>query len=208
MDNSQLKKITASFLDVEPLFKKKKKLLQEARQTRRKLKTKLNEYSFLKTLVGLEIKDKELELAVKECFESFGFDKVEWVAQAFKEEDLRVWYGNKLIIFEVTGKGGEQPSHEKIFQIDRHVPIKKKQFKEYEVHGGFIANHHSKISFDQRHKKPFDEKVNVLAKGSEISLLTTVDILNSFIKFKTGKLTLDDFVTQLCTPGIFKVLET
>ena len=208
MDNSQLKKITASFLDIEPLFRKKKKLLQEARQTRRRLKTKFNEYSFLKTLVGVEIKDEILEIAVKDCFDAFGFDKVDCIGKEFKEEDLRVWYQNKLIIFEVTGKGKEQPSHDKIFQIDRHVPIKKEKFKDYEVYGGFIANHNCIKPFDERHKKPFDEKVNVLAKGSGISLLTTVDILNSFINFKKGKLTLDDFVTQLCTPGVFKVLET
>lgn len=208
MDNSQLKKITASFLDIEPLFAKKKKLLQDARQTRRKLKTKLNEYSFLKTLVGIDVKDEILEIAVKDCFDAFGFDKVECVGQAFKEEDLRVWYGNKLIIFEVTGQGKELPSHDKIFQIDRHVPIKKQQFKEYEVYGGFIVNHNCIKPFEQRHKRPFDEKVNILAKGSEITLLTTVDILNSFINFKTGKLTLYGFATQLCTPGVFKLLGT
>lgn len=204
MDDSQLKKITASFLEIEPLFAKKKKLLQEAKQIRRKLKNKLNEFSFLKTMVGINKKDKELEIAVKQCFDAFGFDKVERVADIFKEEDLRVWYRNKLIIFEVTGKGKEQPEHDKIFQIDRHVPIKKQQFIDYEVYGGFIANHNSEKPFDQRHKRPFDEKVNVLAKGSAISLLTTLDILNSFINFKKGKLTLDDFVTQMCKPGIFK----
>lgn len=208
MDDSHLKKITTSFLDIEPLFKEKKQLLQAARQFRRRLKTKLTEYSFLKTLVGTNVKSDELDLAIKECFDAFGFDKTECIGKKFGEEDIRLWFGNKLIIFEATGSNAANPVHDKVFQITRHIPIKQEMFKDFRVYGGFIVNHDCLKTFDLRTNKPFDKKVEILAKGQNIVLLSTLDLLNSFINFKKGKLTLDDFAGQLCTPGVFKVLET
>ena len=204
MDDSQLKKLSADFLDIKPMFKEKKQLLQKARQFRNRLKTKFNEYSFLKTLVGVNVKDDDLDLPIKKCFDAFGFDKVECIGKKFKEEDIRLWHRNRLIIFEATGCDGANPTHDKIFQILKHIPIKKEMFKNFEVYGGFIANHDCTKPFDQRTKKPYDAKVEVLAKGQSIVLLSTTDLLNSFINFKKGKLTPDDFVNQLCTPGVFK----
>jgi hypothetical protein len=208
MDNSQLKNLTAKFLDIEPMFKEKKQLLQAARQFRRRLKTKFNEYTFLQTLVGIDVKSDELDLAIKNCFHAFGFDKVECIGKKFEEEDIRLWIGNKLIIFEATGSKNENIGHKKSFQIVKHIPIKKDKFKLVEVYGGFIVNHDNLKPFDKRAKTPFDKKLDLLAKGQNIVLISTLDILNSFINFKKGILTLDNFTTQLCTPGVFKILET
>jgi hypothetical protein len=208
MDNSQLKKLTAKFLDIEPMFKEKKQLLQAARQFRRRLKTKFNEYTFLQTLVGVDVKSDELDLAIKNCFDAFGFDKVECIGKKFEEEDIRLWIGNKLIIFEATGSKNENIGHKKSFQIVKHIPIKKDKFKQFEVYGGFIVNHDNLKPFDKRAKTPFDKKLDLLAQGQNIVLISTLDILNSFINFKKGILTLDNFATQLCTPGVFKILET
>ena len=77
-------------------------------------------------------------------------------------------------------------------------------FKDFEIYGGFIVNHDSLKSFELRNTKPFDTKVEVLAKGQNIVLLSTLDLLNSFINFKKGKLTFDNFATQLCTQEYLK----
>jgi hypothetical protein len=208
MDDSQLKKLSAEFLDINPMFKEKKKLLQEARQFRRRLKTKFNEYSFLQKLVGIGINDTDLDLAIKKCFDAFGFDKTECIGKKFGEEDIRLWIGNKLIIFEATGSKNINIDHKKSFQIVKHIPIKKELFKEFQVYGGFIVNHDNLKPFDQRVRSPFDKKIDLLAKGQEIVLLSTLDLLSSFINFKKGKLTPDAFFNQLITPGVFKILET
>jgi hypothetical protein len=149
-----------------------------------------------------------LDLAIKKCFDAFGFDKAECIGKKFREEDIRLWFGNKLIIFEATGSKNQHPEQNKMFQIARHIPIKKEQFKDFKVYGGFIINHDNLKPFDQRLHSPFDTAADTFAKGQGVVLLSTLDLLKSFINFKKGKLTLDDFVRHLCTPGIFKTLET
>ena len=208
MDTSQLKKFTSEFLDIEPILKKKKKHLQDARQLRRKLKTKLNDYDFLQKLVGVNVKDDELDLAIKNCFDSFGFDKTECIGKIFGEEDIRLWFGDTLIIFEATGSEKEFCKQPKMFQIQKHIPIKKEQFCNFKVYGGFIVNHDNTKPFNKRILSPFNQDADKYAKGLNIVLLTTIDLLNSFVNFKKGKLNLADFANQLCTPGVFKILET
>lgn len=208
MDNSQLKKISSEFLDIQPFFKEKKHLLQEARQFRRRLKTKLNEYHFLKTLVGIDVRSDELDSAIKKCFDAFGFDKTECIGKKFGEEDIRLWFGKKLIIFEATGSKKEICEQNKMFQIHKHIPIKREQFKDFKVYGGFIVNHDNLKPFENRVPSPFNQDADKYAKGQNIVLLSTLDLLKSFINFKKGKLELERFAEQLCTPGVFKILET
>lgn len=206
MEDKELMSITGKFQDIKPLLEDKKKFLRQAQQNRRRLKTKFDEYSFLKDLVGINSNDDLLDQAFKKYLNAFGFQRVDVIGKTFREEDMRLWVDNKLIIFEATGTKGQQPEQGKQHQIVKHVAIRKTRYPLLEVHPVFIANHNNKVHYLQRHKKPYDDIAHKMAIGFNLCITTTIDLLNAFIKFKNGEFSANDLVANFCTPGIFKVM--
>lgn len=132
---------------------------------------------------------------------------MECVGHQFGEEDIRLWIDDKLVIMEVTGSKNAVPEDDKIFQITKHVPVRQHQYPNLKVFGSFIMNHDNLNTYEKR-GKPFDERINNFAKHSKISIITTTDLLNAFIKYKKGQIKPGDIIEGLCIPGVLKLKGT
>jgi hypothetical protein len=202
MNSKELKVITSNFTDVSILLEEQKQLNRKINRVRRKLKTKYNEYKFLQKLVGIEIIGDELENALKLYFKKLGFEKVDKVGKKFREEDIRLWIDNRLILFEVKGDNRPIMKDDKIFQLLKHIPNKQKKYEDKIVYGVFVCNHDNLKPFNERNSNPFDERVKKLIVDSKICVITTIELLKIFEKIEQGLMTKDDFITKLCTPGV------
>ncbi len=198
MTNSELKAITSMFDDIKPLIEERKHVLKQTNKIRRRLKTKVSEYNFLLDLVEINSNGSKLVDAVVSLFKSIGFKHIENVDKKYKEEDIRLFTDNILLIIEVTGIDNATPKFSKAHQISMHIPKRQSDFEELNVFGAFIINHDNKKYFKNRHKKPFTLEIQEISKSHKYSLITTVELLNDFINFKKGLITRNEILNKLC----------
>jgi len=206
MTTPELKKITSYFSDIKPLIIKRNDLLRQTNKVRRRLKTKVKEYLFLLDLVGIDSSGDALVNAVVDFFKALGFDKVENVDKKYKDEDIRLWVNDILLIIEVTGIDTANPKYTKAHQISMHIPSRQAKYPNFKVFGAFVVNHDNKKYFTKRDKKPFTKDINEIAQSHKYTLTTTVDLFNAFIQFKKGTLTSTDIIDKLCSTGELKIL--
>ena len=203
---NELKHITAEFEDIKPLIDKRDDLLKQTNRVRRQLKTKLSQYEFLKQLVDIGASDTTLDKALKAYFNSLGFSRVDCVGKRFKEEDVRLWTENKLIIFETTGSKNIAPTDDKVFQIFKHVPVRQSQNPNLKVFGVFVFNHDNLKPFDRRTRNPFDKRAETFALAHGFTVTTTIDLFNAYLDIQKSLLKPEELIEHLCSPGVFKIL--
>lgn len=203
-----LKNITSQLDDVKPILERRNFLLTQTNRTRRQLKTKINEYSFLKDLVDIDSCGNKLVDAVVSLFKSIGFLQIENVDKKYKDEDIRLRTDNLLIIFEITGIDTPNPKDDKAHRISKHIPVRQREYPELTVFGLFVVNHDNKKHFTKREKKPFRKKIIEVANEHKYTLTTTVDLLNAFINIRKGILTKEDLIKNICSTGELKILGT
>jgi len=205
MTKKELKNITSSFNDIKIIIDQHNELLKQTSRVRRRLKTLLNDYSFLSDLVSINATDTILDNALRIFFNKLGYDKVECVGKKFKEEDVRLWLNDKLIIFEVTGSKNDIPTDDKTFQIIKHRPVRQLKYPNLKVFACFVINHDNKKPFGQRKHDPFDKRLEKLALANNVCICTTTDLVNAFSNYKKGLITQDELIENLCSPGILKI---
>lgn len=208
MTKEEFRKITSEFKDVSEVISTRRRLKTKENRLRRKLKYLLTKYSFLKDLVDIDSSGTPLVNAVKMLFKELGLKKVENVDKKYKDEDLRLWTDNKLLIFEITGIDTPTPKDDKAHRISKHIPIRQKQNLDKKVFGVFVVNHDNKRPFGKRHKKPFRQQLIDIAESHSYTLTTTTDLFNAFILFKKGGLTADELIDKLCKKGELKISGT
>lgn len=206
MTNSELKNITSRFEEVKTLIEKHNTLLNETTKIRRRLKTKIRKYTFLKNLVDIDSCGDKLVNSVVQCFKEMGFDDIENVDKKYKDEDIRLFIEDTLILFEITGIDNANPPDDKVHQISKHIPIRQKKYPTLKVFGVFMVNHDNKKHFSNREKKPFRKALIDISKEHKYTITTTLDLLVAFIKIKAGKLTKEELIEKLCTTGELKIL--
>ena len=205
MNNSELKIITSNFNDIKPLIDERNNLLWQTNKVRRRLKTRLQKYSFLKDMIDIDSHGTKLVNSIVKYFKILGFEKIENVDKN-KDEDIRLWVDNKLIIFEVTGISEQTTSDDKAHQISKHIQIRQEEYPGIRVSGVFIVNHDNKKHYSKRHKAPFRKGLNEIARTNNYTLTTTIDLLNAFIKIKNGELTKEELINKICSKGEMKIL--
>ena len=205
MTASELKKITSDFSDIKPLIDERNKLLRQTNKVRRRLKTRLEKYDFLKDMIGIGSHSTKLVNSIVKYFKTLGFEKIENVDKS-KDEDIRLWVDDKLIIFEVTGIPEPTTKDAKAHQISKHIQIRQEEYPGITVSGVFIVNHDNKKHYSIRHKSPFRKGLNEIARTNKYTLTTTIDLFNAFIKIKNGKLTKEELINKICSTGELKIL--
>ena len=205
MNNSELKIITSHFSDIKPLIDERNNLLRQTNKVRKRLKTRLEEYGFLKDMIDIDSHGTKLVNSIVKYFKTLGFKKIENVDKN-KDEDIRLWVDDKLIIFEVTGIDTPTPTDNKAHQISKHIQIRQKEYPDIKVSGLFIVNHDNKKHFLKRHKTPFRKGLDEIARTNKYTLTTTIDLFNAFIKIKNGELTKEELVNKICLKGEMKIL--
>lgn len=199
-----MKAITSGFEDVRKSIDDYKEAKRKELKARRKLKTLETKYSFLARLTEINGQGSKLEEEVRLYFKALGFKKVEKVGTKYKEEDLRIFINDKLILVEVTGNNKSQTDEDKGHAITKHISIKQSQYPDLQVLGLFVFNHDNTRPFNRRSSKPFSNKLINIALHNKYSLISTVELLKAFIKIKKNELTLDDFTNKLCNLGEVK----
>ena len=203
-----LKKITSEFDDVHNIIEKRKLIRNQDSKLRRRLKTKLQSYSFLMDLVGINAFGPTIVKALKKTFKAIGFKKVEIVNEKYGEEDLRLWVDDKLIIIEATGTEKKDNSESKAHQISKHIPLRQKQYPNLKVSGLFISNHDNKKHYTKRNRKSFDKRLIKIAESHNYTVMTTTDLLEAYISIKKGTFSSSELVNCFCKKGEFKLIGT
>jgi hypothetical protein len=204
MTESDLKNITSEFSDILPIISERDDIIKSLNKTRRRLRTKLKRYSFLSQMVGIGSNGDKLVDSIVTFLKELNIGKVENVDKKYMDEDIRLWTDESLLIFEVTGIDTPNPKDYKAHQISKHLPIKQEQFADKKVYGVFIVNHDNRKNYLDRNKRPFNDRLIKIAKGHNYTLVTTVDLLNAFVKIKTDKLTPAELIEKLCSTGRFE----
>jgi len=203
MTDKEYLKLTSGFCDIKQLILREQELKKEYNKARKKLKTKELRYSFLKDIVGIDINADDLVIAVVKLFKAFEFDKVENL-EKLKNEDLRIWFENKLILVEITGVKKIALDDDKSHSISKHININKELNKNHDVTGLTIVNHDNKKHFTQRNKSPFRPLLDDIGKANKYSLITTDILLKLFIEYKQNLLTKQDIINILTSGGVIK----
>lgn len=170
MTIDELRKITADFDDIKLLIEERQKYKQIESRIRRKLKTTENKYAFLRVLTSKQSGGNKLVDAVKEYFKVLGFTDVHNVDK-LGGEDLRLYVGNRLLIFEITADENGVPKDNKVHQISKHIPLRKSQNPNKEVLGVFLVNHDYNQPIEKRQTKPFRKDLIEIAKSHNYSLV-------------------------------------
>jgi len=205
MTTAELKNITANFSEIKTLIERQNDLSRQTNKVRRRLKTQIDKYSFLADLIGIDSNGDRLVNALVDFFKALGFDKIENVDKKYKEEDIRLWVDDVLLVIEITGIDNANPKDSKVHQISKHIPRRQAKFQNKKVFGVFIVNHDNKKHFSKREKKPFRKDICEIAESHNYTITTTVDLLNAFLHFKNGTLTQKDIVDKLCLKGELKI---
>lgn len=206
MTKEELSIFTSTFDDIKPLIEKRNNLLKDINKTRRRLKTQFNKYSFLYDLVGINANGTPLVDALVKYFKAFNFENVENVDKKYKDEDIRLFHHDTLIIIEVTGIDAANPQENKAHQITKHIPTRQNENPNLNVFGLFVVNHENTKAYNKRSKRPFSDKLDKIAKSHKYGLITTVDLFYAFLEFKNNKFTPDKLISKLCSTGIIKIL--
>ena len=205
MTEIELKNITAEFLDIKPIIQEREEILKSLNKSRKRLKTKLKKNIFLTQMVGIGSNGGKLVDSIVKYFKELNIGKVENVDKKYRDEDIRLWVDDLLLIFEITGIDTPNPKDDKAHQISKHIPIRQEQFSDKKVFGVFVVNHDNKRNFLKRNQKPFNDRLIKIAKSHNYSLVTTVDLLKAFVLIKKDKMKPAELIKKLCLAGKFEI---
>jgi len=205
--DAAIKNMTAEFEDVKILMNQLSSLKKDERRIKRRLKTKQLNYTFLSDIVGLSKKDRKLTEPLFKFFKYLGIN-VHRAPDNDKGgvEDLRIFYADTLIIIEATSIEKGLATEGKLTQILKHIKIRQAEFPNYKVIGLSIINHEDNKHFTKRGiKQKYQDKTVKILKSHELCSVTTLTLLINFIKIKKGEITIDDFMRNLTSPGIYEI---
>lgn len=200
------KEIILKIDDVKSLLDTRRLIKNQLDKNRRKLRTKLTEYSFIDEFISVNVTSSSLEKNIKKYFNEIGFENVQHLTyenKETKEEDIRLFYKDILIIIEVSASTGCDAPNSKLGQVLRRLPKRKLQFPTYKVFGSVIINHDVKNKYSSRCENPF-KKMKDDAIASGVSLISIKDLVNIFIDIKNKKRTPAELIDLMCTAGVFK----
>jgi hypothetical protein len=136
---------------------------------------------------------ESLVKAVEKTFKVLGFTKVVNVDEEYakqgktdsNDEDLQIRDKPISLLVEIKGVVGF-PKDDDVFQITKHIPIRMREWKEFDVKALSIINHQKAIpALDRENLKPFRPLVLESAKEQNLGLMTTFDLyrlVRSFLK--------------------------
>jgi hypothetical protein len=200
VDHKYFIKITSRFKDVSELLIEIKKAKAVQNKLRRRLKTKILKYLFLKDIVDINCSAERLTKAVKKYLKEIGLEKV-ILKENSGEEDLQIWFEDRVILVEVTGTKSGTHKDSKTIQISKHIPVKRELYPDLKVSGLFISNHNFDKPFNQRNENPFSsEQINFARTGS-YTLATTIDLLALYGDYRRGKITTQEIINRFCNFG-------
>lgn len=195
--------VTKSFPEIDSLLTKSRELKKELNKVNRRLRTKQIEYDFLQKLIWEFSFDNVLVDTLHTCFENLGYE-VEKLA-GDNEEDLQITSGDTLILIEAKGDKSENTSYKGSDQILRYVTRRKSEIKDKVIHGIHIVNHHLKQpDFRKRNPKAFGTDMIKDAEAGKFGLLTTVELLNGYVKLKRKELSIEGFDGTIKSSGHIK----
>ena len=130
--------------------------------------------------------------AVEQTFKVLGFTNVINVDEEYKkqgetnsnDEDLQIRDKPTSLLVEIKGVTGF-PSDNDSRQVTKHIPIRMKEWKEFDVKALSIINHQKAIPALDRDKEPFRPLIVESAKEQHLGLMTTFDLyrlVRSFLK--------------------------
>lgn len=205
--NDLTKKITSEFEDIKVLKTQLADIKKQERRVRRRLKTQYNNYSFLSEIVGLSMKDKKLIEPLVKYFKHLGII----VHRAPDKdrggiEDLRIFHKNKLIILEATSIDKDRATEAKLTQVLKHLNTRKSEHSPLNVSGLTIVNHEDeKPAHERILKQNYQASTLRILTSNNLTTTTTLTLLIAFINIKKGKMTADDLLEKLATPGVYEI---
>ena len=130
--------------------------------------------------------------AVEQTFKVLGFTNVINVDEEYEkqgktnsnDEDLQIRDKPTSLLVEIKGVTGF-PSDNDSRQVTKHIPIRMKEWKEFDVKALSIINHQKAIPALSRDKEPFRSLIVESAKEQYLGLMTTFDLyrlVRSFLK--------------------------
>jgi len=136
--------------------------------------------------------DNSLVRAVEKTFKVLGFTNVINVDEEYEkvgktnsnDEDLQIRDKPTSLLVEIKGVAGH-PKDDDVFQVTKHIPIRMKEWKEFDVKALSIINHQKAIPALDREEKPFRPLILESATQQKLGLMTTFDLyrlVRSFLK--------------------------
>jgi hypothetical protein len=201
-----LKKETAKFSEIKSLLEQLNAIKVQERRVKRRLNTKLQGFEFLSEIVDLDMKDKKLTNPLIKYFKSLGVT-VHRPPNQDKDgiEDLRVFHKGKMLIIEATSIDKMVATESKLIQILKHVNIRQEENKNYKVFGVSIVNHQDNKPFNERmQKQNYNTRAIKILASNNLTTVSTLTLLNDFIKIKDGKMNVDELLDNLTSIGVYQ----
>lgn len=199
MNKNDYLDLTKEFPEISDLIEKRKVLRNNQNKVSRKLRTLFNEYIFLPAMISEGVKDDVLEEYVKAYFKKIGFKNVQKVGKQLQKEDLRIVQKDKIIIAEITGTNKRTSKDSKTSQILKHLNVRRKAGEN--AYAVFIVNHDNEKPISERNNKPFSDDQIKYAEAGGYGLITTLDLIDAFKKYKLNQLSMTEFESKLCSFG-------
>jgi hypothetical protein len=199
-----LRQITKDFKDVRQLVDKHNELKKQIRTIDRKLKTIETKYSFLTDIISVDGNDRIIEVAAKKLLKNAGFTDVRRLENVRpKREDLQIWCSDCIILAECKGTKHSVPKDNEIGQVKKYVDYRKnKIISQLPVFGITIINHDNSKSFNHRNKNPIDKYKHEYAVSGQYGIITSIELVNGFLKLKNNIISFDDFKNKIKQFGL------
>ena len=182
-------------LSVQELNKEIEKIKEESNRKIEALNEKIKEEKAQVEYQNKLLTDDgdSLVEAVEFAFKVLGFKNVVNVDEDYKkqgktnsnDEDLQIRDEGIDLLVEIKGVVG-YPKDDDVFQVTKHVPIRMREWKSFDVKALSIINHQKAIpALDRENTLPFRQLVLDSATEQGLSLMTTFDfyrLVRSFIK--------------------------
>jgi hypothetical protein len=205
MTDKEFNKMAVEIPEVKELYKQWKIQKKSIDKTRRKLSRVKDKYLFLRTIIGIEKRGNELELAFKEFFKDIGYNDVRHIGGDNKYEDIIIWGENRLTVIEIKGTKQKMPTQADSSQVLKYLLERKNNYPDLQVHGITIVNHDNGKSPNNRAKNPFDKDRIRHAENGEYGLVSALDLFIDFHKIKRGIITFEDFDKRLHQKGLLEI---
>lgn len=199
-----LKNIIKDLEEVKEALEKHKQAQNLMRKADRKLKSLLNKYSFLETIVGIDVNDNILENAVKLLLKNAGFERVINYRSPrirVKREDLLAYSVNDLLVIEVRGLNKVNPTKYDVLKVFPYKVENKKRQPNLNVYGLTIINHDNDNPVQNR-KSTFKSQENEQdAINCGYGYISTIELVIGFWQLKMNIITFEEFKTRLFQTG-------
>ncbi len=179
---------------VQELYKKVEEIEIEAKKTIEKIneavQRKKQQVEYQNKLLTDD--GDSLVKAVEQTFKVLGFTNVINVDEEYEkqgktnsnDEDLQIRDKPTSLLVEVKGVAGF-PSDNDARQVTKHVPIRMREWQEFDVKALSVINHQKAIPALDRERKPFRPLILESAEQQFLGLMTTFDLyrlVRSFLK--------------------------